>query len=292
MKAETKQTGRTRWYPCPKCKNDHPSVTSLLDVIASPALMGWMAKNGTAKLNILNQVMEEHLKFDVKPELLQSVRSSAELRWHITENTAFWKSGKETGAEAADYGTMAHAWLEAHLKGVSVDLGALPEPARNAVNAYLKWQGEHKLETIKTEETFYNCKLNYAGTADWLGKLDGELSLGDWKTSTGVFFNYVIQGWGYALADETQHADRLYRQIFIGRFGKDGQSEVKIFKRNEFPSIEDARLILTACGHIFAGLQQWDRDFPYTKKTKPQTKETLNHDAPNTPQDGVRASSH
>jgi len=171
-------------------------------------------------------------------------------------------------------------------------LGALAEPARNAVNAYLKWQEDHKLETIKTEETFYNCKLNYAGTADWLGHLDGELSLGDWKTSAGIFFNYAIQGWGYALADETQNASRLYRQMFIGRFGKDGSHEVRIFKRNEFPSIDDARLILTACGHIFAGLQQWETEFPYVRKTKPTPKETVNHVPAPTPQNGIRTGSH
>lgn len=271
MKSESTQKGKSRWYKCPKCGGDHPSVTTLLDVISSPALMGWMAKNGTAKLNVYAETVK-----NLDMNVYDVAYRSAAARWKLTEDTAFWKSGKETGADAADYGTMAHAWLESHLNGVEVDLGALPEPARNAVNAYLKWQGDHKLETIKTEETFYNCKLNYAGTADWLGNLDRELSLGDWKTSTGIFFNYVIQGWGYALADETQNASRLYRQIFIGRFGKDGSSEVKIFKRNEFPSIDDARLILQSCGHIFAGLQQWDREFPYTKKTKPQPKETPN----------------
>lgn len=275
MKGETTQKGRSRWYKCPKCKGDHPSVTTLLDVIASPALMGWMAKNGTAKLKVMHEVVNEMV-----PELAADIAGNAEARWKLIEDTAFFKSGKETGADAADYGTMAHAWLESHLNGVEVDLAALPEPSRNAVNAYLKWQGDHKLETIKTEETFYNCKLNYAGTCDWVGMLDGQLSLADWKTSTGIYFNYIVQGWGYALADETQNADRLYRQIAIGRFGKDGISEVKIFKRNEFPSIEDARLILTACGHIFAGLQQWETTFPYAKKTKPQLKETPHHATP------------
>ncbi len=270
MKAESTQKGKSRWYPCPKCGDQHPSITTILDVISSPALMGWMAKNGTAKLN----VFAERVK-NLDANVYEVAYKSAESQWKLKENTAFWKSGKETGAEAADYGTMAHAWIEARLKGVSVDLAALPEPAQNAVKAYMTWEKEHKLETIKTEETFYNCKLNYAGTADWLGTLDGELSLGDWKTSTGIFFNYVIQGWGYALADETQNASRLYRQIFIGRFGKDGVSEVKIFKRNEFPSIETARDILIACGHIFAATQEWERLNPYRKKEKEKEKEII-----------------
>lgn len=263
MKAETIQKGRTRYYPCPKCGDSHPSVTSILDVIASPALMGWMAKNGTAKVNMLKDVLKETL-----PDSYERYLGRAEARWKLTENTAFWKSGKETGAEAADYGTMAHAWLESHLKGVSVDLGALPEPARNAVNAYLAWEQQHELKTIKTEETFYCCKLNYAGTADWVGMIDGELTLMDWKSSSGIFFNYPIQVLGYAIADEMQHADRLYRQVGIGRFGKDGVSEVRFFKRNGLPSIDTARDVLIACSHIFQAQQSWEQENPYKKKTK------------------------
>lgn len=267
MKAESTQQGQKRWYPCPKCGQQHPSITTILGVIGSPALMGWAAKNGTAKLKVLSEVCNELI-----PGQFSELSRMAEERWKLTEDTAFWKSGKETGKDAADYGTLAHAWIEAHLEGAEVTLDSLPIPARNAVNEYLKWEKEHKLETIKTEQTFYNCKLNYAGTADWLGKLDGELSMGDWKTSTGIFFSYVIQGWAYALADEMQHAERLYRQIFIGRFGKDGSQEVKIFKRNEFPSIETARDVIIACGHIFSSLEDWDRYFPYQKKAKKEIK--------------------
>lgn len=272
MKAQSFQDKNKRFYPCPKCGDQHPSITTILGVIASPALMGWMAKNGTAKLKVLNDIYTEHFEGD---EIVEKLGSMAEARWKLTEDTAFWKSGRETGKEAADIGTMVHAWVESHLKGVEIDLGALPPLAQNAVNAYLAWEKEHHLETIKTEQTFYNCKLNYAGTADWLGNLDGELSLGDWKTSTGIFFNYVIQGWGYALADETENASRLYRQIFIGRFGKDGTPEVRIFKRNESPSIETAREVVIACGHIFAANQEWDRLNPYQKKDKQKIKEKI-----------------
>lgn len=78
----------------------------------------------------------------------------------------------------------------------------------------------------------------------------------------------AIQAWGYALADETQNADRLYRQVAIGRFGKDGTPEVRIFKRAEWPGIETARDVLTGCGHIFNAIQMWDAKFPYVKKSK------------------------
>lgn len=264
MKAESNQKGKHRWYPCPKCGDQHPSITTILDVIGSPALMGWMAKNGTTKLMHFKEFIEDL----VIPETFVNVCEQAEQDWMVSNGTPYWKSGREIGQAAADDGTLAHGWIEAHLHGKDVSLDSLTPGARNAVLKMLEWEKEHHVETIATEQTFYNCKLNYAGTADFIGKLDNELSVGDWKTSSGIFFNYIIQGWGYALADETQNADRLYRSIFIGRFGKDGTSDVRVFKRNDFPSIETARDVLIACGHIFSALQEWDVKFPYKRKEK------------------------
>lgn len=264
MKTETKQRGRDRWYPCTRCGQDHPSMTTLLGVISSRALMGWMAKNGTAKLDIYHQSAVEQLS----DEVIGAIDKIAEQRWLLANQTAFWKSGKALGQEAADYGTMAHAWIEAHLQGQEIGLEALPEPARNAVEAFIQWKSEHHLEVIKTEQTFYNCKLHYAGTADCVARVDGELTLLDWKTAAGIYMEMALQAWGYALADESENADRLYRQVAIGRFGKDGTPEVRIFKRNGFPGIEIARDVLTSCGHIFSCIQTWEKLNPYVRKEK------------------------
>lgn len=264
-KAESKEFKSKRFYPCPNCDKDHPSATTLLGVIASPALNGWLAKNGVAKLNVLDQAIK-----DTTPgEHYADIRRIAEARWKLTEDTAFWKSGKEVGKEAADIGTMVHSWVEADLHGKTVSMEALPEQGQNAAKAYLQWKSEHQIKVIKTEQTFYGCKLNVAGTADAVVELDGELTLMDWKSSTGIYSTYPIQLWIYALCDESQYADRLYRQVAIGRFGKDGTPEMRIFKRNEFPSIDTARDIVTACGHIFNFNQMWEAKFPYQRKPKP-----------------------
>jgi hypothetical protein len=269
-KAETKQKGRDRWYPHEKCGENHPSITTLLGVISSRALMGWMAKNGTAKLDVYHQSAAEHLS----DEVIGIIDKIAEQRWLLTNGTAFWKSGKVQGEEAADIGTMAHAWIEAHLRNQEIDLGALPAGAQQAVRAFLIWEKDHKVQVIKTEQTFYNCRLHYAGTADCVALVDNELTLLDWKTSTGIYMEMAIQAWGYALADESENADRLYRQVAIGRFGKDGISEVRIFKRNEFPGIEIARDVLTSCGHIFGCIQQWEKLNPFVRKEKANAHET------------------
>jgi hypothetical protein len=263
-KGETVEKNRSRWYKCPVCGEDHPSVTTLLGVISSRALMNWFAKNGTAKLDVYHQSAAGQLP----DETIKAIDKVAEERWKLMNETAFWKSGKLQGQEAADIGTMAHSWIEAHLHGKEVTVDSLPDGARRAVMAFLGWEKENKVEVLKTEQSFYNCRLRYAGTADCVAKVNGELTLLDWKTSSGIWMEMPLQLWGYALADESQNADRLYRQVAIGRFGKDGTPEVRIFKRNEFPGIEIARDVLTSCGHIFAAIQEWEKLNPYQPKPK------------------------
>lgn len=264
MKSESKERGKDRSYPCPICRDDHTSVTTYLGVIASRALMNWMAKNGTAKLDTLVAA----IKTRVPQSLLQGIFYDAEASWKKREDTEFWKSAKQSAQDAADIGTLTHAWIEAHINGKEVSLSSLPDAAQRAVNGFLAWEKANQVEYIKTEQTFFHCGLDYAGTADCVAKVNGELTMLDWKTAKGIYANYVIQDWLYALADESQHGDRLYRQVIIGRFGKDGTWEAPIFKRNDPIGIELAREVIIGCRSIFKLNQTWEKLFPYIPKPK------------------------
>lgn len=253
-----------RFYPCKRCDSTHPSVTTLLDVMASKGLMSWLATNGTAKLNTLDQVA----KVFIEPIVYEKVRVEAESLWTKTEDTQFWKSGNQIGQQAADYGTLAHAWIEAHLNGKQADFGVLPDPAKRAIDTFVEWEKQHDVKVVETEKTFYGCEFNVAGTADLVAYIDGELTLMDHKTAKGIYWNYIIQCWSYCLCDEAQNGDRLYKQTAIGRWGKDGVSEFKIYKRRDFPGIEDARKIILACGEIFEVQQKWNELYPYKGEKK------------------------
>lgn len=226
-------------------------------------LENWKTKNGTAKLLVLDQAVKE----TVPDEWYGDIRRIAEARWKLKETTAFWKSGKEIGAEAADEGILADSWLEAHFNGVSVTVESLGPKSRELVTNGLNWAKEHSVKTLFTQKTFFNCKLNYAGTADWGGHIDDALAIMDWKRADKVYMNHIIQAWSYALADESEHGDRLYGKIGIGSLGNK-DNPIKFFKRNDFPSIEDARDILIACGHLFKAFETWNVKFPYQRKTK------------------------
>lgn len=268
MKAASKERSNSRFYPCPNCRVDHPSCTTLLGMISSRALMAWSAKNGTAKLNVFSEAVKT-----IDYSVWEQAAEASQEEWECTEDTMFWKSGKQIGQDAADMGTLAHSWIEAHLHGKEVTLESLPDPAKKAVEGFLSWKNENKVEVLETEKTLYNCKLGYAGTCDAILRVNGELTLIDWKTSTAIYSNYPVQCWSYALADEMSNGSNLYKQIGVGRFGKLGDWEVRLFKRNAYDGIETARRIMEGCAAIFKFQQEWEFNHPWKKEPK---KEIIN----------------
>jgi len=267
--AEHKMDKDERWYPCPLCKSEHPSVTTVLDVIGSKILMGWKQKMGTKKLLMYETLLSNEVSLD----LIKDLRGRLQAKWEaLGETTDFWKNGTEMSKEAADFGTIAHAAFEMHLQGRPVDKQNLPGPSKNAFEVFEKFWKENEIETIDTEKTFYNCSLGYAGTADWRGRVNGKLTLADWKTSTGIFEKNVIQCWSNVISDEMQNGDIVYEQILIGRFGKDGSTDILIVPRRGleggFGGYEQSRILIQACIPWFDYKRQWTQKFPYRGKQK------------------------
>jgi hypothetical protein len=231
-------------------------------VIASRPLMSWMSKNGVAKLNVMAEAVKQ-----AYPDHFSSVFENARVQWETQEDTQFWKSAKQIGQDAADIGTLAHGWIEAHINGKEITMETMPPQAQAAVKGFLEWEATNKVKYLATEQTFYHCQMDYAGTADCVAEVNGELSMIDWKTAKGVYANYVIQDWLYALADESTGSN-LYKQVIIGRFGKDGNWEAPIFKRNEPVGMEMARRVIEGCRAIYQLNLEWDKAHPYIPKEK------------------------
>lgn len=256
-----------RFYPCVLCRNEHPSTTTILDVIGSKALMGWSQKMGTKKL----LMFAKEIRALITEETYHAASKATEDIWKKDgEASDFWKSGTQSSKDAADHGTMAHAAFEMHLKGKQVDDQSLSGPARAAFGIFREYASSNKIETIDTETTFYNCQIGYAGTADWRGTINGKLTLADWKTSTGIFEKNVIQCWANAIADEMMNGNNLYQQVLVGRFGKDGSTDILIVPRNGledgFCGYEQARELIQACVPWFHFKKNWEEKFPYKKK--------------------------
>jgi len=192
-----------------------PGVTTILGILDKPALKQWAADMAC-----------EHIRSVWRPDVSSS---AAEIESHlIAARTAHCRRAQA----AKDAGSAAHLWLQGHVYGVrlptpieirdglkpgsalppalkdagfdSLDLEGRPdewwEAFASSVNAFLTWEHSHEIEYLEVELSIGDLVNGYAGTMDFLAWVDRELTLGDFKTSKGVYPEFWLQLAAYAHA--------------------------------------------------------------------------------------------
>jgi hypothetical protein len=118
--------------------------------------------------------------------------------------------------KAAEAGTIAHDMIEQNLLHGKLFLEGeqLPDcaviadedvikKARNSFAQFLKWNAQTKIRVVQTEKSLVSEKHRYGGTWDGIGRdVDDKLVLIDWKTSNGVYGDYLYQLAAYAILIE------------------------------------------------------------------------------------------
>lgn len=101
--------------------------------------------------------------------------------------------------KAAREGSMVHDAIEKLCKGETIewtnDYGNAKYPL-NVWQMILKFKDFYDTyhpETICNEQFVFSDEYQFAGTADYLCKLDGKIWLLDWKTSNAVHPSYMLQ---------------------------------------------------------------------------------------------------
>jgi ribosomal protein S18 acetylase RimI-like enzyme len=120
------------------------------------------------------------------------------LQWAFKQGQSGVGSLYEKRDEAADIGTRAHSLIERHINGEDLTKILQSEESEQAVNAfkqYLKWERQTKLKLLSKyqEVQLVSPTHQFGGTPDAIGEIDGEILLLDWKTSNGVYPDYLIQ---------------------------------------------------------------------------------------------------
>jgi hypothetical protein len=168
-----------------------PSVTTILDVLEKPGLMWWAA-------NMERRAMETALL-----EVLTSP-GAKDPEWVLGE-----MAKKLTGAKAflreqdkaKTIGTATHAWIEwrtRQMLGEKVTAEpVIPDAAMVAVEAWKDWATEVNFTPICAERTIYCVNCGYAGTLDWIAKVRGMITLGDYKTAKAIYPESYLQNVAY-----------------------------------------------------------------------------------------------
>lgn len=179
----------------------YPSVTTVLAMIAKPALIGWAAKQGSYAN-------------------------------YMKAKTGAAGIGTRAHKIIEDY-------FEAEVPAVIFEPYEKDEVKR-CIDGFLKWMDKVKFQMIHSEIKCYSHKYKCAGTADMVAIIDGYLTVPDWKTSSGIYDEHLFQTEAYAtFLDEMNETGLINLPGKIERKGvvrlgkKDASFNPHIFKRDK-----------------------------------------------------------
>lgn len=145
----------------------------------------------------------------------------------------FWKNNTREESDAIlektrGIGSRVHNAIEALLLGKEIDLSAFDylgevvkfnDREKKCIVAFVDWFRTFKPESYEAEQVVASGKYKYAGTLDFVGKVNGERWLVDFKTSSAIHFNYEMQVAAYKQAYEESYPDVKIDRCFILRIG-------------------------------------------------------------------------
>ena len=98
---------------------------------------------------------------------------------------------------AGEVGTVAHGLVEQYFTGEAFNIYEYPADAvtvaQIAYGAFEAFVSTNTMVLKHAELPVVHEELGYGGTLDWIGMLNGEMTLVDFKTSTVVYPDHLIQ---------------------------------------------------------------------------------------------------
>jgi len=168
----------TRYYKSGDCKL--PSVTTIISDCTdkSGPLTQWAA----------NQVVE-WIRQNVPQDMVHSYQKGAYVLYEGDLGNARFHF-REVSKEALDVGSAVHHAIEHYLKSGEEPKDP-PEQVLAGFIAFLEWADSHQMKTKQVEATVYGDY--WAGTLDWYGVFEGEITVIDFKTSKALYPEYRYQ---------------------------------------------------------------------------------------------------
>lgn len=138
--------------------------------------------------------------------------------------------------DLADIGTLAHEMIMCHLKKKKYDTSEYSkrqiDKSENCFLKYLEWESRHEIKPILIEEPLVSEKLKCGGKPDFFGKIDGTLTLLDFKTGKRIYDEALYQMAGYnLLVIENGHPPP--QQFMALNIGRDETEKFEEVKRKE-----------------------------------------------------------
>jgi hypothetical protein len=116
---------------------------------------------------------------------------------------------------AGDAGSAVHDLIEKDLRG---ELYPQPtdENVRRGLDAYFGWKRQTDIEILEIERLIYSEQYFYCGKTDFIGRRNGHLVVGDFKTGNSAGYEgewYQLAA--YALAVEEETGDKIEEGLIV-----------------------------------------------------------------------------
>lgn len=182
-KVNTITRGGSRLYVHPTTGDKVPGVTSILNMLPKGFLKFWAAKS----------VAENAVK--LLPEVVGLALKDEQAAIDMLK-----RSPDRDTKKAADAGTEVHELYERLARGEKVGrLHPDLEPYARHFDEFVK---KFKPDFLHLEQTVWSETHGYAGSFDLIAKIDGEIAVGDFKTTrSGVHEEVALQLAAYRHAD-------------------------------------------------------------------------------------------
>lgn len=187
-------------------------VTTVLGVIAKPALIPWAVKTCVDYIKEHANIVYTDKKLDhyeITPQQLDEAKS------------AHRKKKEDAGAK----GTDAHAIIEGAIKaaiqinnGYVINNGDMPEQVQH----FLDWAIKNNIQFLASEKQVYSENAWVAGTTDMVFVKDGKKYVGDVKTSSAIYTEHFYQMAAYRMMLE-EMGETDFEGSAVIRIGKDGK---------------------------------------------------------------------
>ena len=178
-----------------------PSVTTILGLIAKPQLIPWAAK----------MTVEAAEQLIVDNAIHNLLEGTLMLYWKDKEGymglenilIEAKKAHRVKKKEAADIGTQVHDAIQNFFESgckMTVDEvtdNTETQQIKQGFNNFMQWTFDHDVEVLAWEQVATDGEL-FAGRYDLLAKIDGILTLCDFKTSKAIYEEYFLQVHAYA----------------------------------------------------------------------------------------------
>lgn len=184
-------------------------VTTILGVIAKPMLIQWSAN--MAIQYVLDAIADGR---GVTSEVLKEAK------------TAHRRKKEEAGVKGKD----VHSDIEVLIKeAIEHSKGVIGEYAgdNGQVRYFVQWASANNVKFLASEEHIYSKDWWVGGICDFLCEIEGELWVGDIKTSSGIYPEHFFQTAAYQKMYQEMGLHLNFKGNVILNLRKDGTFEEK-----------------------------------------------------------------